>query len=610
MSRNSRLKNKIQGSFKALIQGAWVATFDERKKFYFFIGLFTLSNLLNLLVPWTIGYTLNIFAKYGYSDEAIKKMFLGILAYAALRLICALLHHYAIYIENIVAYSAKMQTLTKIFYNLLRFPLRWHVGHHSGENLSKLLRSAGAIEGMIGNYIRQIIEGTVMVIFAGLALFTLDFWVAAYVLLMSAFTIGIMIFFNAKLTARFRKNNIFYNKLNRICVDYLSNIVTVKTLGVEKSANRILSSQKQEGLAISRSISALMELKWGSTTIGNILVISISLLIYFFSHKHKNLPIEIGQVYVLLDYLNRIFTAIGSFTGYYSAMIEAATAYEDATEIFEEVAKIPEKSSTTDYNPSWNSIKLEKLNFSYISGDKVGLNNVSLEFKRGEKIALVGHSGSGKTTLLKVFGGIISPDNYSLSSDLQSSIAMEDLVNDCLLIPQEPEIFSDSAIYNLTMGDEFDPKEISFFISLCKADQIISALPHGLESNLAQRGSNLSVGEKQRLAIARGLLRAKQKEILLLDEPTSSLDPKTEKEIFLGLLYHFSSRTIISSCHRLNLIPLFDRIVLMSNSAVLENGTFAELIEARGHLYRIWEDYERNIKSNSSNQSQVENKEV
>ena len=306
---------------------------------------------------------------------------------------------------------------------------------------------------------------------------------------------------------------------------------------------------------------------------------------------------------MLLNYLDRIFQAIGSFTGYYSGLVEASTAYEDASKFLEEADAIPPKKSCSLVDDKWTDVTLEKVNFSYVSGEKVGLNNVHLDVRRGEKIALVGPSGSGKSTLLKVMGGLLAPDSYELSTNVQKNIVLEEFIDNCLLIPQEPEIFTENVIYNLTMGEEFDSKEISFFVSLCKLDAVLGKLPLGLYSSLAEKGLNLSVGEKQRVALARGLLRAAGKEVLMLDEPTSSLDPKTEKDIFLGVLYHFSNRTVISSCHRLNLIPLFDRIIFMQQGEVLENGTFEELIEQRGYFFRAWDDYEKNIKSQGGHHS-------
>jgi ATP-binding cassette subfamily B protein len=591
---------KLKTSFRALLRGTWESTIDERPRFFLFIILFIAAYSLDLLVPLAMGYTIGVFVEHGLTHDAFQLALWGIAAATILRFGNTLFHHSARYVQNRVAYSARMHTLNKIFGALLKFPLRWHVETHSGENLSKLHRTAGAIDSMIGTYVWQIIEGMVKVVFAGVALFTLDFWVATNVLAMAALTIVAMVLFNKKLTVKIRRNNLFGNKLNRVCVDYLFNIVTVKTLGVEDAAIRHVRAQRDEGLQLSQKISKYMELKWGSTGVGYAIVIGTSLLIYFSRHQSMQQAIDVAQVYVLLNYLDRIFQAIGSFTGYYSGIVEASTAYEDATDLYDQAARVPGRQTNLRIDRSWNDLTITNLNFSYVPKEKIGLSDVTFHVKKGEKIAVIGPSGSGKSTLLKVMAGLIEPESYTVYTDLQQDLSIDDLTSVCLLIPQEPEIFSENVLYNLTMGEDMDQKEVQFFVSLCKLDSVIGKLPSGLTSSLAEKGLNLSVGEKQRMALARGLLRLNTRDILLLDEPTSSLDPKTEKEIYLGLMYHFNNRTVISSCHRLHLVPLFDKIVFMTQSQVLEVGTFAELLDRRGYFYRAWEDYERNIKSSGS----------
>ncbi|HMO18246.1 MAG TPA: ABC transporter ATP-binding protein [Oligoflexia bacterium] len=594
-------------SFTPLVRGSWQAIAEERGRFYLFIFLFIIAYSLDLLVPWAVGYTLGVFVTLGATEEAFYKGLFGIGLFALFRIGNTVFHHLARWVQNRVAYVGRINIMSKVFDTLVDFPLSWHVKHHSGENLSRLHRSAGAIESMVGTFVWQIIEGLVKVIFAGVAIFALDYWVAVSVITMSVATILAMILFNKRLTVRIRRNNMFNDKLSRICVDSLSNVVTLKTLHLEAPAKLRLRSQKEEGRILSQAIAAFMELKWGTTGIGYAVVISASLVIYFANHGRSGGAMDIAQVYVLLNYLDRIFQAIGSFTGYYSGIIEAATAYEDAASIFEEAERTMPKSSPVPLLPEWKVLRIRNLNFSYIEGEQVGLNNVSLDLGRGEKIALVGPSGSGKSTLLKAFGRLIIPDTGEIETDTQDGLSFYDLAPSCLLLPQEPEVFSETFEYNLTMGENFSDKEVSFFVSLCKLDTLVAKLSKGLQTSLAEKGLNLSVGERQRLALARGLIRAKGREIVLLDEPTSSLDPKTEKEIFLGIMYHFSDRMIVSSCHRLNLIPLFDRIVVMANSQVLEVGTFEELLSRKRYFFKMWEDYEKNLRSGNTEVSALSN---
>lgn len=585
-------------AIRLLFRAAWNSTVKERLKLWLFIIFFVLSNVLELLVPWAIGYTLSVLVSGGIdgiSDAAFINAMWGVGGYFVLRLSHTILHHIARHLQNQVSYSAKMFEIQQVFHGILCFPLSWHIRSHSGESLSKLFRAAGAVESTIGTYVWQIVEGLVKVVFASIAIMALDFWVALNVTITGAISIFGMVYFNRRLTLAYRANNSFVNKINRICVDYLSHLITVKTLSLEPAAERYLADQEPEGMVHCRRISRFSELKWSMTGIGYSLVISSSLAIYFYGHKVRHEAIDIAAVYVLLNYLDRIFQAIGSFTGYYSGIIEASIAYEDATDILSQSAALPVRTSVVALPTAWQSLNIDSLSFSYVPGEPGGLHDLAVAIKRGEKIALVGPSGGGKSTLLKVLGGVIMPHTVSIGSDTGVMIPIEDVSERSLLVPQEPEVFSESLHYNLTMGEQINEQDISKVISLCRLDRVVEKLPNGIHSFLAENGRNLSVGEKQRVALARGLLRLAHKEILLLDEPTSSLDPATERLIFEHVLGEFKERTVITACHRLNLMPLFDKIVYIAGGRVEEMGHFDTLRRNNGPFQKAWEEYEQGM---------------
>ena len=593
-------ENSTGKSFRELSVAAWEATATERPRLFLFMTLFILAYSVDLLVPWAIGYTIAALAKEGFTDAAYTQALWGIGAYMGLRLLYTFFHHLGRYVQNTVAYTARMATLTKLFDTLMVFPLNWHVRHHSGESISKIHRSTGAIDQTIGTYIWQIIEGTVKVLFASIAIFYLDFWVAINVMVMAFLTIFFMIFFNKRLVSRIRRNNWFYDKINRICVDYLSNIVTVKTLTLEKAAGDYLKKYRDDGLALSQKISKYSELKWGSTGIGYALVIGSSLMIYFQSHKAAGVAFDVQALYVLLNYLDRIYQAIGSFTGYYGGLIEASTAYEDASSIITQAKAITSARTDSNFCSDWHSIHIHSLSFKYGKEDKTVLRSVGFNIARNEKIALVGPSGGGKSTFLKIMGGLLIPEEYQISTDKEDSVLVGDIAKICLLVPQEPEIFSETVRYNLTMGDYYSDEVLKKFTHLCRVDRVIEKLPLGMDNNLAEKGLNLSVGEKQRLALCRGFLKANLRDVILLDEPTSSLDPQTEKDVFVDLLKEFRDRTIISACHRLALVPLFDKIIYVRHGVIEEVGTFDELIAKRGSFYLAWDDFEKRLVKDTS----------
>lgn len=578
-----------------LLRASWESTRNQRGRFFLFIFLFISSYVFELLIPWALGYAIDAFVKHGVTDVGFRLAGMGIAAFLICRMVNALFHHFARYVQTTVAYSARMSTLIGIFKAIFTFPLHWHTRHHSGDNLSKLHRSAGAIDSVIGTYTWLVIEGVVKTVFATAALFALDVWVACNVIAMGCVTIFFMVFFNKRLTAKYRQNNTFSNKINRICIDYLFNVVTVKTLGLEKAAGGYLEVQRDEGLHYTRKIAKYSELKWGTTSVGAAIVMASSLMLYFYKLQVTGAPFEVQPVYVLMAYLDKIFQAIGSFTGYYGGFIESATAYEDGAVMLRDSNALPRTETTTSLDPNWNRLSFHDISFSYVKGEPNGLHHLSLDIDKNDKIAVVGPSGGGKSTFLKIVGGLILPESGSASSDIQDYVSLADVAKVSLLVPQEPEIFSESLRYNLTMGEEFPPEEIAHFIKLGRLEGVLEKLPHGELTNMAEKGLNLSVGEKQRVAMVRGLLRISQKQILLLDEPTSSLDPKTEKAIFLSLLEHFKDRVIMTACHRLNIVPLFDKIVYVRDGTILESGSFSELIRKGGAFADAWEDYERRV---------------
>lgn len=582
-------------SLKNLIRGTWDVTRNQRGRFWAFIICFVFAYSIDLLTPWAIGYTLGVFVRQGFNDESFHQAYLGLVAYVGFRLAYTVLHHLGRFLQLGVSFEGRMETLERMFSTLLRFPLSWHVDHHSGENLSRLHRSAGAVDTTIGTYIWQIIEGLIKVIFASIAIFALDFWVAVNVAAMGVVTILFMVLFNRRLLQSIRANNAFLDRVNRICVDYLYNIITVKSLNLEQNSINYLKNQREDGRKLNRRIVGFSELKWGSVGVGYSFVIGTSLLIFFSHHGTLSGAFDVAQVYVLLNYLDRIFQAIGSFTAYYSGMLESSTAYEDATRILKDSAALTPLVSTRKLADNWHTLAIKDLCFTYSRTGMEGIEAFNLSVRRGAKIALVGPSGGGKSTLLKILGGLLIPERCDIVVDDKERLSLEDIAASVLIVPQEPEIFSETARYNLTMGETFSAQEMSFFVSLCKIDHVLAKLPQGWDSYLAESGMNLSVGEKQRVALARGLLRAKNRSLMLLDEPTSSLDPMTEKQIFYALLHHFTDRTIITACHRLALVPLFDTIVFIRRGKVEEVGSFAELLERKGLFYQAWKDYEERV---------------
>jgi ABC-type bacteriocin/lantibiotic exporter with double-glycine peptidase domain len=248
-------------------------------------------------------------------------------------------------------------------------------------------------------------------------------------------------------------------------------------------------------------------------------------------------------------------------------------------------------STRTLVNPRyWRNIEIKNLIFTHHEGEDAlhHLRSVHLRIQAGQKIAFVGASGSGKTTFLTLMRGLYKAQSVTLSIDGQLFENLAPLSGFTTLIPQDSEVFENTVEYNITFGTHVSKAVVAEALSISCFDQVLPKLPHGLATDIRERGVNMSGGQKQRLALARGLVAAQDSSLLLLDEPTSNIDQTTEGVIFDRLFKHFADKAIIATVHRLYLLPRFDHIVVMENGSIIEQGNFTELLARQGAFARLW----------------------
>jgi ABC-type bacteriocin/lantibiotic exporter with double-glycine peptidase domain len=291
-------------------------------------------------------------------------------------------------------------------------------------------------------------------------------------------------------------------------------------------------------------------------------------------------------------YLSRLFDVFFAFAGEYEEKIVNKTRILNAEEI--EDAFSAQKTLRKAVS-RWQSVQVCDVLFKYEDVDHGAhhIKDVSLDFSHGESIALIGESGSGKTTFLKIIHGMYPNARAKIGFDGKKPYATNfaDLDLATTLVPQEPEVFSASIRENITLGVEYSDVEILKATDLAEFTGVVGQLPRGLDSVINEKGVNLSGGQKQRLALARALLFANGKEVILLDESTSSVDPETEVRIYQNIFSHFDGKTVLASIHKMNLLKYFDRIVIFAKGEIVDQGTFDELLERNEKFQRDWAEY-------------------
>ncbi|MGD9275935.1 MAG: ABC transporter ATP-binding protein [Candidatus Pacearchaeota archaeon] len=320
------------------------------------------------------------------------------------------------------------------------------------------------------------------------------------------------------------------------------------------------------------------ESKWAFANIA-ITAMAVLVLIYkTYTDFHTTGVILIGTLYILYGYLNKVGESFFQFGRFYGRCTRLNARIEGAYSIDEEFEKLNFSKKNKIQN-DWKNIEIKNLNFSYNeNSENSHLDKVNFKFKRGEKIALVGESGSGKSTILAILRGLYLPQKGEVYVNREKiKRGFEKLKQNITLIPQDPEIFNDTIGNNITMNLPTKKEDLNKMIDMAQFTKVVDRLEKGLNTNVLEKGVSLSGGEKQRLALARGLLAAKNSDIVLLDESTSSVDSLNEMKIHENIFKEFKDKTIISSIHRLHLLDKFDRIYLFDKGRVIAEGTYAEL---------------------------------
>jgi ABC-type multidrug transport system fused ATPase/permease subunit len=298
---------------------------------------------------------------------------------------------------------------------------------------------------------------------------------------------------------------------------------------------------------------------------------------------------KVGVIALVLLYFNKIEEASSELAETAHEFILAKISLMRMEEILQEMPAV-ELSGSQQFNSQWKKLVLKNVHFRY-QGREV-LKDISLTITRGEKIGIVGISGAGKSTLFKLLLKLY--DNYE-GTICYDDLALRDIkrnsyLNYITVVPQETELFNLSLKDNIAItGKEetIDEKRLNRAVSISHVKDFLNKLDNGLDTMIGEKGVRLSGGERQRVGIARALYR--KPDILLLDEATSHLDSISERTIQDALHEFLKDVTAIIIAHRLSTLKEVDKILVIKQGRVNEQGTFDELLEKQGEFWKLWQ---------------------
>lgn len=605
-----------QGGIIYLLRRAWEYALGYRKIFILYILMLCFAQVMSLAEPWVIGQLLNTVQNGGSSSSIMhtwmnwlvalissafgedkQTVFHFVLAWLAVFFFAQIFfwcfHGPARIMERLLSFQIRANYKKELFTFVTQLPVKWHKDNHSGENIDRINRASGSLSEFISQSFEVIytmlrLGGSIVILFYFM-------WQAAVIAIIATLVALTVIFiFDRFLFRQYKQLNLFENRVASAVHDYVTNIITVITLRLENRVVDEVSRRIYNALPLFRKNVVINESKWLIGTMMINITIVATLGWYAWTTVGSGETMLAGTFFTLFEYLRRIGGSFFDFTGKYSSIVRFSADIQNAEPIHNSYRHVRRATSQSFLPDGWKEISVANLNFSYEDDENRvrHLKNLSIELSRNSRIALVGESGSGKTTLLNVLRGLQFTKKVSVlcdGSELENKLFH--LARHTTLIPQEPEIFADSVIFNITFGVKADEAEVMEAIRLARFESVLGRLPNGLETNISQKGINLSGGERQRLALARGIFAAKGSSIILLDESTSSVDVQNENLIYQGLLRHFSDHCIVSSIHKLHLLTNFDTIYVLNQGEIIETGSLDELLARKGALARMWHNY-------------------
>lgn len=574
-----------------LIHAVWAQGKPWRRAIIGYYCAYIIAQGFLSLSPYAFGRTVDVLQNFTPNRLYEVIFWLGISV--AVLLLFWLFHGPARVKEREIALKIQQTMRIRIYEQLTQLPLKWHQDHHSGNIISRISRASVALYRFASDqfiYIETIIKFLVSSLFL--------LWISLPVGLLSLLTcmigIAIVLIFDRKLIPLYREENEIDNHVGAVLFDYISNMTTILTLRLGELTRTNLFQRMLAVWPFYNKDIVINEVKWFSMGMVLTAFQSIILISYIVHALHATGAIMIGTVVMIFRYQWDLSDVFYNFSANYSELVRMNTDVQGLQPILNDIDRLAHPPQNEALARQWHTITVDHLDFHHAGSARRdhAFHRLAFTIKRGEKIALIGSSGGGKSTLLNIIRGLYIPDRAHLIIDGVSFDTLEPLQAITTLIPQDPEIFENTIAFNITMDVPAEVDEINRIVKLAGFSQVLATLPSGLETDIREKGLNLSVGQKQRLALARGLFAARFSSLILMDEPTSSVDLPTEKEILSGVIEAFPDAAIMVSLHRLHLLPKFDRIIMLDNGKVIAVGPTAELLNHPGPVRTLWQAYQ------------------
>ena len=575
----------------------WLHARGARARLLAALGLQFTSQALKLALPWLAAQAINAIQLGGRDGMSTAATWVGLTI--ALHAVSWMLHGPARVLERGAALQVRRSVTDRLYGRLMEAPLAWHDRYHSGDLHHRVVQASAALYGFTQTqfvYLQNAIQlGGPLLALWWLSALTGSVALAGFVLIGAA-----VLGFDRRLMALAGEENHAERRHAARLLDFIGNISALASLRLQQSTRALLDARLAAVFKpLSRSI-VINEWKWCTVDLATVVLGWALVMIYAVGSTGAlaggaaaGATLLIGNLFMVHQYAQQAAGVLCSLAANYQGLARKQADFGSADVIHQAprgnppgpgAAAAPGHAAADLSSPAdWQRITLHDLAYAHAAAGehatRGGIHGVSLELRRGERLALVGPSGSGKSTLLRVVAGLYAAQSGAVSIDGAAEPGRRDAAALSTLIPQEAEVFEATVRENLDFGQALDPALLQQAVYVSALDEVLAGLPQGLDTLMSERGFNLSGGQRQRLALARGVLAARGCSLLLMDEPTSALDPVIEAHVHERIEHAFDGACIVASVHRLSLLPHFDRVAFMVGGRVVDVGSVQALCE-------------------------------
>ncbi|WP_455093042.1 ABC transporter ATP-binding protein [Parvimonas micra] len=553
----------------------------EYKKLYMLMFVVVISGILQAVVPLSIKLLTDDFI----TKQNLKGFIIAGIGFFSLVIISTLAIYSFYVFGGKLEYQVSKEIRKSVFERIEKFSLTNIKKYETGELISRLTSDVQKLSEVFSWGVIDACHSMIVLLISISIMLYLSYTLTLMLFLILPAIYIVTVIFQKNILKFQRKVRDYNSKIIRSYTESLSYIKTIKALGIEdkkKKEFKTYNEKYRKYNLLSILISAIFV-----PTVMFVASIGVGFAFNFSSISVMRNVMTYGAFLSFLTYSFQIFEPFKMLAQIFTDLKSAQASAERVFQIlYEEDEILEEEESDLDFE---GNIKFENVSFHYFDDDKLILKDFNFEIKNGESVAFIGSTGSGKSTIVNLICKFYNPTSGDIYLDgiNYRNIDKTCLYNNLGYVLQQPQLFSISIKENIKFGNEnATDEEILKVCNLLGIDEFISKLPNGIDTVIGETGYNISGGQKQLISFARALI--KNPKLLILDEATSSIDTETEKIIQNKMKDILKGKTSIIVAHRLSTIKHCDKIVLIENGNILEQGTHLELLDKKGIYYKMY----------------------